>query len=413
MATQEQAAHLLRRTGFGIGPGQIDRLVARDIHDLIDERIADEGWALSAEEAEDRDFDDNEWDTLGREWIDQMLSPETGLHERMVWFWHGHFTSSKEKATDRLIVRQHHLIRRHCLGNFRDFARDMIVDGAMLRFLDGDGSHGDSPNENFSREFLELFMLGRGNGYTEDDIRAGARILSGWLVDYRTGDVSFDRERSYTRPVSFLGTRKNWTIDGYLDAVLEHPACADHVASRIHAHLVSTPLDDDRRRELGNTLRRNDWEIRPLLAEILHHDDFVEARGRRTRQPIEWFVAAAVAVGIERLGDHGFDLWQIYSSGQIPFYPPNVAGWPDDDRWSSATQVMARGNAILNWQLPEETLNSLAPTRDAVLSHLGIPDVSETTARALDEAIDAQTEYSRGLELLLVTALLSPEFSLV
>lgn len=413
MASPEQVAHLLRRTGFGIRPGQIDAFARIDIHDLIDERIADVGWALSENEAEARNFDDVEWDTLSREWIDQMLSPSSGLHERMTWFWHGHFTSSKDKATDRLMVRQHHLIRRHALGNFRDFARSILVDGAMLRFLDGDGSRGDAPNENLSREFLELFMLGRGNGYTEADIRAGARILSGWDVNYETSEVSFDPEAHYDRPVEFFGVRKKWTLDAYVDAVLAHEACAEHVASRIHDHLVSTELSAERRSELGQALRDNDWEIRPLLAEILHHEDFVEGRGRRTRQPVEWFVAAAVATGIDQLGENGFDMWQIYSSGQIPFLPPNVAGWPDDDRWSSATQVMTRGNAILNWQLPPGILNSVAPTSEAVLTHLGIPDVSASTAAALDEAIAIQTEYDSGLELLMVTALLSPEFSLI
>ena len=106
-------------------------------------------------------------------------------------------------------------------------------------------------------------------------------------------------------------------------------------------------------------------------------------------------------------------MWQLYQTGQVPYLPPNVAGWPDDDRWSSATQIMARGNAILNWQLPDSLINSLPPTVDAVLSHLGIPMVSESTTSALNEAISMQTEYDNGLELLLVTALLSPEFSLI
>ena len=84
MASREQVAHLLRRTGFGIRRGQIDQLVSSDIHELIDERLADTGWALSAEEAEARDFDDIEYNTLAEEWLDRMLSPDAGLHERIV-----------------------------------------------------------------------------------------------------------------------------------------------------------------------------------------------------------------------------------------------------------------------------------------------------------------------------------------
>lgn len=413
MASREQVAHLLRRTGFGIRRGQIEALVSSDIHDLIDDRLADEGWALSAEEAEARNFDDIEWNTLAQEWLDRMLSPEAALHERMVWFWHGHFTSSMDKATDRLMLRQYHLLRRNALGNFADLARELIVDGAMLQYLDGDGSRGDAPNENLSREFLELFMLGRNSGYSEADVRASARILSGWRVDYESGDVTFDAEIHYDRPVSFLGTRKRWNVDSYIEAVLNQESCADHVAGKLHEHFVSTPLSDERRQELGDVLRDDNWEIRPLLSEILHSDDFVEARGRRARQPVEWLVAAATATGIERVGEQGLEYWQIGATGQVPFHPPNVAGWPDDDRWSSATQVMVRGNSILNWELSNSVINTVAPTPSAVLSHLGVTEVSQSTADALDRAIDAQTEYDRGLEVLLATAMLSPEFGTI
>ncbi len=413
MATQQQVAHLLRRTGFGIRPGQIQSLLSTDIHELIDERIADEGWALRASEAEARNFDDVEWNTLATEWIDRMLSVDAGLHERMVWFWHGHFTTSREKANEELVVRQHHLLRRNALGNFKTLAREIITDGAMLQFLDGDGSRGDAPNENFSREFLELFMLGRNEGYTEDDVRAGARIVSGWRVDYETKEVIFDPEAHYDRPVSFLGTRTRWTVDSYLDAILQHDACAGFIAGKIHDYFVSTPLSDDRRSELGAILRSNDWEIRPLLAEILHSNDFINATGRRTRQPVEWLTAAATAAGIARVGEQGFEFWQIYATDQVPFLPPNVAGWPDDDRWSSATQVMVRGNTLLQWELADEVINSVEPTVDAVLAHLAIPEVSATTRDALRAAISSQTEYDRGLEMLLITALLSPEFALI
>ena len=411
MASPEQIAHLLRRTGFGIQPGRIRALQDSDIHDLIDERLADEGWSLSVEETTDRNFDDVRWDILPREWINQILSPNAGLHERMVWFWHNHFTTNRHETNHRLMWRQHQLVRRNALGNVRDFAREIITDGAMLHYLDGDGSRGDSPNENFSREFLELFMLGRNAGYTEQDVRAGARILSGWQTDWETGEVEFHSEYHYSRPVLFLGKRQRWDLDSYVAAVLDQPACAEHIAGRIHDYLTSVPLTDELRTGLANTLRSNDWEIRPLISEILHHDDFIGAAGRRTRQPIEWVAGAAAAFGLSEVETQGFDFWQMHQTGQVPFEPPNVAGWKDDERWSSATQVMARGNSVLHWELGEQVINSLAPEPLAVLTHCGITDPSDSTLNALHEALDAQTEYDRGLELLLAMSLLSPEFS--
>lgn len=380
---------------------------------MIDERLTDAGWSLSAEESAARDMEDVEYHTLPGEFMSQMMSPNAGLHERMVWFWHGHFTTHRGESTHREMWRQHQLIRRNALGNVRELAREIITDGAMLHYLNGDRSRGDAPNENFSREFLELFMLGRNKHYTEEDIRSGARILAGWNVHYETGDVTFDPERAYTRPVTFLGERIRWDLDDYLDAVLSQPGCADHIAGAIHAHLVSTPLDDERRTQLGNVLRNNDWNVVPLLSELLHSDDFVETRGRRTRQSVEWFAAATAAFGIEAIDDRGFQYWHIEQSGQVPFEPPNVAGWPDDDRWSSTSQVVARGNALMNWELAESVIDVLDPSPAAVVAHCGIVDPTPETTDALNRAISAQTEFAHGLELLLSLALLSPEFAVV
>lgn len=413
MATPEQVAHTLRRTGFGIWPGQVDSLIDDDIHDLIDARIADEGWALSPEETNSRDFEEIRYDTLPREWMDRIISPEAGLHERMVWMWHNHFTTNRGETNHQMMWRQHQTIRRHALGNVRDLARAILEDGAMLHFLDGDGSRGEAPNENLSREFLELFMLGRNAGYTEGDIRAGARILSGWRVNYETSDVEFDRERAYTRPVEFLGQRKNWNLDSYLDAVMSQPACAGHLAEVVHTYLVSTPLSNERRDELGQVLRTNDWELRPLISEILHHDDFVNGLGVRTREPVEWLGAAAAAFDLSAVGEDGFTYWQIGQTGQVPFEPPNAGGWVNDERWSSASQILVRGNALLHWEVSEQLINSVAPTPSAVLAHCGILSASDTTIAAMERAIDVQTEYDRGLELLLTMALLSPEFSTI
>ena len=413
MATPEQIAHLLRRTGFAIQPGQLQSLASEDIHDLIDQRLEDEGWALSEAEANARDLEDVRYDTLPTEWMNRIMSPAAGLHERMVWFWHNHFTTNRNETTYRHLWRQHHLVRRHALGNLRDLTRDIIVDGAMLHFLDGDGSIGEAPNENFSREFMELFVLGRNAGYTEQDVRAGARILSGWSVEYETAEVIFESDRHYSRPVEFLGERRQWTLDDYVDTVLTQPSAAGYIAGKIHSYLTSMPLSDERRGELADVLSGNDWEIRPLLSEILHHDDFTDAQGRRTRQPVEWLAGAATAFDVDAVGEDGFEFWQLSASGQTPFEPPNAAGWVDDERWSSPSQVIGRGNTVMHWDIGDRLINSIEPSPEAVLEHCGIPVASDATLNAMRRALDAQTEYDRGLELLLTLAVLSPEFATI
>ena len=413
MARPDQIAHLFRRTGFRVPGRAFTRYASADIHDLIDERLTDRGTALTEDEANARNLDDVEWYALPSDFLEQMMAPDAGLHERMVWFWHGHFTTERGETNHREMWRQHQLIRRNALGNVRDLTRAIITDGAMLHYLDGSSSRGDAPNENFSREFLELFMLGRNQGYSEDDIRAGARILAGWRVDYQTGDVTFNQEDAYDRPVTFLGNRARWDLDSYVEAVLDQPSCAGHIASSIHSHLVSVPLDDDRRNQLGQVLRNNDWEILPLLEEILHGDDFVEVQGQRTRQPVEWFTAATAAFGIERFEELGVEYWHIQQMGQVPFEPPNVSGWPSDERWSSASQVIARGHAMMDWDVADWVIDRVEPTASSVLAHCGLAEASQQTTAALEHAIEAQTEFDYGLELLLSLALLSPEFSVV
>lgn len=409
MASQrEQIAHLLRRTTFGPHPGRVDELVGTPVDEIIDQLLADEGFTLGDDEVVSRDFADEDWDTAVLWWVDRMRDPAAGLHERMTWYWHTHFTSSLDKSSQNTMWRQHHLLRRHALGNFRTLCKAVAVDGAMLEYLDGSYSSGEAPNENFARELMELFTLGSGN-YTEDDIRAAARGFSGWAVDWETSEVEFDSERHYSRPLTFLGTRQRWDADELIDAILDHPACAGHVAGRIHRHLVGTEPSDDRRDEMASVFRDADYEIRPLVEHILRHPDFLESIRARPRQPVEWLIAM---LGVTGNIDIDIDLWWLDLLGQTPMSPPNVAGWPDDERWLAASQMLLRTTRVVEMTLPESLFDEMPATVDAVLERCAIYDPTVATREALERAARAQPEYEHGLELLLTLALTSPEFSL-
>lgn len=412
----EQIAHVFRRCGFGPRPGDVDRWRERGPQALIESLLADESITALEEGAEFEQFGDPqelEDDAVFYAFIDQMLRPANPLHERMSWYWHTHFTTSRESASPGLIWRQHHRLRRHALGNFAALARDITTDAAMLLYLDGDGSRGENPNENYAREFLELFTLGRDGGYTEDDVRAAARILSGWYVDWDTKQVIFEPESTYDRPVTFMGKRQRWTIDSLVEFVCALPACHQHVATRLYHHLVGPDLSDGRRDELAAAFANGGLEIRALVAEILRGEDFLEAIHGRARQPIEWAFGALHALGYTSASEVELRHWHLEGLGQSPYLPPNVAGWPLDDRWASTSQVIARTSMLLEWELPESTINSVAPTVDAVLERCGIFDPSSSTRAALDEIENSYSEFDYRLELLFVTALTSPEFTLL
>lgn len=412
----EQIAHIFRRCGFGPRPGQVEQWQERGPHALIESLLADESSSALDEGSEFEPFgdpDDLKEDVLFPAYIDQMLSQPNPLHERMSWYWHTHFTTSVHSSGPALVWRQHHRLRRHALGNFASLAREITTDAAMLLYLDGAGSDGANPNENYAREFLEIFTLGRDSGYTEDDVRAAARIFSGWHVDWDEKRVTFNSESTYDRPVSFMGKRQRWTVDSLVSFVCALPACHQHIATRLYHHLVGPDLSDARRNELATAFADSGLEIRALVAEILQGEDFLTSIHSRARQPIEWTLGALHALGFRRSADIELRHWHLETLGQSPYQPPNVAGWPLDDRWSSTSQIIARTSLLLEWELPESTIESVPPTVDAVLARCGIYDPSASTRAALDEIERSYSEFDYRLELLFATALTSPEFTLL
>lgn len=210
-----------------------------------------------------------------------------------------------------------------------------------------------------------------------------------------------------------MGERKRWTVDSLISFVCSQPACHRHVVTRLYNHLVGPDLADARRDELAVLFADEGLEIKPLVAEILRGDDFLNATHSRARQPLEWILAALKAIGYRSVTDAELEYWQIDILGQVPFRPPNVAGWPLDDRWASTSQIIARTSLLLDWELPESTINSVAPTVDAVLERCGIFDPSPSTRAALDAIETNHSEFDYRLELLFVTALISPEFTLL
>ncbi len=405
----ESIAHLLRRATFGPNPGQVDEWVDAGPDALIDALLDDDGWALADDEV-DGELPGDEYDSLPKWWIQRLLTPEARLHERMTWFWHNHFTSSVDRSPTNLMWRQHHVLRRNALGNFRQLAQDVTVSGAMLYWLDGVDSQGDAPNENHARELMELMTIGPGN-YTEDDVRVAARGMSGWTVDYESGDVGFDPESHYSGPLTFLGRRERWTTEMIVDTVCDSDACAPFVVGRLHQFLAGTTPSDDTRSELAAVFRDHDLEILPLVEAILRSDSFAESIHSRPRQPVEWVTGALRALQYEPVDEE--EQWWLESLGQVPFFPPNVAGWPYDQRWVAASQVLTKGNIVAGMTFPIELEDSVEPTVEAVLARCGLYDVTDHTRATLAAVEREVPEFDGRLRLLLMLTLTSPEFSLL
>ncbi len=407
--TSADLAHLLRRCAFGVHPGQMETLHYFGVEGVLDNLLRDtdkppqQGWDFFGFD------DDTDWSEPATIWIQQLQRDDIGLHERMVWIWHDHFAVSADKVGQSRWLWNHHLLlREHALGNLRDLLRAVTVDGAMLEFLDGSGSNPEEPNENYAREVMELFALGRGN-YSEQDIRIAARAFAGWWIDWETGEVGYDRGGVPLPRGTFLGQLGTWDSESIIDTICEQEACARHIATVLHRWLVGSEPDNDRIGELAKVFRRAELEIRPLVATIVDHPSFLAAPWSRARQPIEWYTAMVVSTGYE---DESMP-WSLWDLGQIPFGAPNVGGWPLDDRWLQGSNTLSRASVAMREDLP--LTGGAMDTDDPiglVRERCGLYTISDPTRAALEQAARFGRDPWESAQLLVHTALLSPEFVL-
>ncbi len=373
-------AHLLRRTSFGPLPGQVDAMAPLGIAGAIDTVLG----AGPQPPGHPPSFNEQANDPP-RRWLGLMAERGAGLHEKLVWFWHGQLTASEDKVSSwKMMYRQHLVLRHHALGNFRDLLQAMTVDPAMLVYLDGDGSVAAAPNENFGREVMELFALGRGN-YTQADVGAAAVACSGWSVDAARGRASFDASAGPAAPVRLLG-RDVGSASAAIDAICDQPACALWITDRLYRFLVGEVAPPPMAAALAQVFRRRGLEIRPVVEAIVRDPAFLDRRGARPRSGVEWVVATAGVFGSTRATQAMFDACGQLS--QTPYQPPNVSGWPTGPRWLSPSFAAARSvlaiAAIAG--LPPKVAAQIGQAHDpvaAALDRCSLYEVSDDTRAAL------------------------------
>lgn len=407
---RSMVAHVLRRTTFGPFPGQIDAAAGSGASVAIDTVLAAPPLDAGEPALIDDSDNDADFDRPVRRWLSLMANRNAGIHEKMVWFWHGHLTSSYDKVgVWRMMWRQHLLLRQHALGNFREMVQAITVDPAMLVYLDGAESTADAPNENYGRELMELFTIGRGN-YGQDDVHAAATALAGWQVDDRRATASFDSESGNNTPVTFLGNSVVRASD-IVDVVCNHSACPPFIAAKLHRFLAGEDPSPERLQHLADVFASSGLEIRPLVEAIVRDESFLELRMNRPRYPVEWVIAALGTFGIDKprmIYEH------VSTLGQVPFYPPNVAGWPPGPRWVSASHALAR--AALAAQAP-----AIAEVRDAAdpvaaaFERGAVYEPTPPTRASVEKVADAvstKEDPDDRAAVILATVVSSPEFAL-
>jgi uncharacterized protein (DUF1800 family) len=290
---------------------------------------------------------------LANWWADRMVATNRPLEEKMALFWHGHFATGEEKIRDyRKMEQQLALLHREATGNFRTLLVEVARGPAMLAYLDAAENVKGAPNENFAREVMELFTMGVGN-YTEKDIREGARAFTGWIDD----DLEFkvDASKHDDGEKTFLGRTGRFDGVDILNIVLEQKITAEYVAGKLYKFFVRENISPDVQVKLGAVLRDGNYEIAPLLRTIFLSKDFYSAPsfGTHIKGPVELIVSTYRKLGVKHLPGIP-DLYIVSRElGQVLLNPPTVAGWAQGRAWITPGLLLARGNFARDVMFPD------------------------------------------------------------
>ncbi|MFN0082695.1 MAG: DUF1800 domain-containing protein [Ferruginibacter sp.] len=272
-------------------------------------------------------------------WLNFMINSKAQLREKMSLFWHGHFACRINNAyfSQNLV----NVIRTNALGNFGDMLKAVSRSPAMLQFLNNQQNRKGKPNENFAREVMELFTLGRGN-YTETDIKEGARSFTGWGFD-RQGEFVFRKLTHDDGEKTFLGQTGNFDGDQILEIILKNPQTAKFITQKIYKYFVNENIDQSKVEYLSARFFKSNYDIAKLLEDIYTSEWFYEPQniGNKIKSPIE--LLAGVRRYLPLTLDNG-DVQLLFEKvlGQVLFYPPNVAGWAGGKSWIDSSTLMVR-----------------------------------------------------------------------
>jgi uncharacterized protein (DUF1800 family) len=341
-------------------------------------------------------------------WLTRMVAAKRPVRERITFGWHNHWATSLGKVNlPGLMLRQNELLRAQAFGSFTTLAQQMIVDPALLIWLDAEKNTKAAPNENLARELMELFTLGVGGGYTEDDVKQAARALTGWRVA-ADGTVTNDPKRTDPGPETVLGATARFTPVTLLGAILATPAHPRYLATRWWHQLASgDAIPDD---TLGRAVAAygSGRDIKALLKAIFVDPAFAAAAGTIIASPVEWVVGSMRTLAIPASADNiASALGALRKLGQVPFLPPNVSGWPSGASWSSTAAASTRAAAAFKLASVADisaVSNASAATRNDTVAHLvGLDHFTQRTTTALAAA-------KGNPKLLVATALISPDY---
>lgn len=353
-----QNKHLLWRAGFGAGISQFGKIESLSKTAIIDELFIEKDFSEvtydtpdveivdymdsrtpAEKKKENQKISTTQNNELNLNFLNKMINNPDQLREKMAFFWHGHFATrvNNSKFNKQLL----NSIRKNALGNFKNLLFDVSRSPAMLSFLNNQQNKKDHPNENFAREVMELFTMGRGN-YTEKDIREGARAFTGWGYD-KEGNFNERKKLHDTGSKTFLGKTGDLTGDDVLNIILEQKATAQFITTKIYKFFVNENTDTTIINQLSEDFYHSGYDIKKLLHQIFSSSWFYnkENIGTKIKSPIELMVGMMRVLPMNIQNPENLIVYQKLL-GQLLLYPPNVAGWPSGRSWIDSSTLMLR-----------------------------------------------------------------------
>ena len=277
--------------------------------------------------------------TMNIRWLETMVNSKAQLREKMSLFWHGHLACRVQNSFFQQELL--HIIRTNALGSFADMLKAVSKSPAMLQFLNNQQNKKQHPNENFAREVMELFTMGRGN-YTENDVKEAARAFTGWGFNLQ-GEFMFRRNQHDDGSKTVLGKTGNFDGDDIINLLLEQKQTAKFITKKIYKYFVNDTVDEARVEWLSNRFFQNRYDIKKLLEDIYTSDWFYVEKniGTKIKSPVELLAGIRRLLPMQLENDQSQLLFQR-TLGQILFYPPNVAGWPGGKNWIDSSSLMLR-----------------------------------------------------------------------
>jgi uncharacterized protein (DUF1800 family) len=461
--TPDDVFHLLRRAAFGPTKKDLAQLPGKSRASAVDQLLPSKSRSKAPPKRKEDSRDDLR--VIQQWWLKQMRSNKWRAAEKLVLFWHDHFPSSYDVVRSLgNLGSQNATFRRHALGNFRNLVFDVTRDGAMLEYLDGFRNQKSSPNENYGREVMELFVLGvkdlAGNdNYTQDDVEQMARCCTGFVAETKqkknrtvlTGRILIAPNRfddgSKTlfagTPYEVTGNLGIENADGLpfptalnaIDVLFSHtdtdgrPTAARFIAKKLWEWYAYPDPPVGLIDELADVFVAANYEIRPLVYAILTHDEFYTDQAKRStaKTPVDFTLQAIEALEAKTKLTELPDF--VRFMGMDLFNPPSVNGWNHSEAWLSTSrflerfefsQELAAGRdkkifKVIPKKLMDPSVASTDQMVDGLLERVGVT-VPDTTRQALIDYLDGgqglldeewmETKF-RGVFVLLLTL---PEF---